>query len=184
MFGSLLEMSSQTIIFIVLLCLGGYALLSFTGLYKHYVGDPMGATSDPITSYPYQPNDILQPLPTFDKQERPDIIRLQSDRDMFNSDSVERIQHVESCVAHAKNVCRRPRLITRNDCYQTQAVELDNPLSRSNQILGTDMSYRQSTNNVSPLMKCDCASRDSELCADEDVVDEACFEKQFESCMV
>ena len=178
----MMESLAQLIIMLVLTCVFGYALLAFSGFATYFKKEK--EDEDDVMSYPHQPNNVLQPLPTFDKQERPDIIRLQSDRDMFNSDSVARIQHRESCAAHARNVCRRPRLVTRNDCYQTQAVELDNPMSRSNQVLGTDMSYQQSTNNVMPTMKCDCATRDSELCADKDVVDEACYEEQFGKCMM
>ena len=103
---------------------------------------------------------------------------------MFNRDAEYEHAHHKKCAEHAASKCRANRLRTRNDCYIGQSVEYENPITRSNQILGNpDIAFQQKTNNVRPSLRCRCELRDSELCQDDDLVEEACYEDQFSNCV-
>lgn len=130
---------------------------------------------------PGPPKNPLLPLKTFDIEETPDIIRLQSTRKIFNADAELHREHKESCRQSAKQKCAGKQLITRNDCYIKQVLDLPSPLVRNNQLLGTETSFEQRTNNIPATLTCDCATRDSELC--NEPTDESCFQDQYAMCL-
>ncbi len=130
---------------------------------------------------PGPPKNPLLPLKTFDMEEDPDIIRLQSGRQMFNADAQLHREHTAECRLKARNACRGKQLETRNECYIKQVMDLPAPLTRNNQLLGTATSYEQRTNNIPAKATCDCASRDSELCRHP--INEDCFEETYAKCI-
>lgn len=132
--------------------------------------------------YPNLKNPLL-PNKSFEDPEYPDITYLQNDHFIFNKHENLRNDIENNCSKIAKKQCKIPRLSTRTDCYLQQDYEEPGAITRNHQLLGSSEAYEQRTNNYESKGKCDCSNRNYELCQDDELISEKCFQDKYTKCL-
>lgn len=102
---------------------------------------------------------------------------------LFTDKEIKKREQQEKCIEKAQKKCPISPLITQNQCYLQESNQPNSLITRNHQLLGTKHAYAQQTNNYMPKGKCDCSSRNFELCPKNEAVSEQCFHKEYKKCL-